>query len=153
MNKESVAIIEEAALLHDIGKIGIPEHILNKPGRLEVEEYEIMKEHVENSIGIIRHLPSLDYVIPAVIGHHERWDGRGYPRRISGEDIPLAARILCIADSFDAMVSKRSYKDAYSTERAIGIVRNEAGRQFDPQLAELFVTLVENGTINVIKND
>ena len=153
LNKESVAIIHEAALLHDIGKIGIPEHILNKPGRLEAEEYEVMKEHVENSIGIIRHLPSLDYVIPAVIGHHERWDGRGYPRRIAGEDIPLSARILCIADSFDAMVSKRSYKDAYDTERAISIVRNEAGRQFDPQLAELFVKLVENGTITVIKDE
>ena len=112
-----------------------------------------MKEHVENSIGIIRHLPSLDYVIPAVIGHHERWDGRGYPRRIAGEDIPLSARILCIADSFDAMVSKRSYKDAYDTERALSIVRNEAGRQFDPQLAELFVALVENGTITVLKNE
>lgn len=153
LNNESVAIIEEAALLHDIGKIGIPEHILNKPGRLETEEYEVMKEHVENSIGIIRHLPSLDYVIPAVIGHHERWDGRGYPRRIAGEDIPLSARILCIADSFDAMVSRRSYKDAYDTERALGIVRSEAGRQFDPQLAELFVTLVENGTITVLKNE
>ena len=153
LNKESVAIIEEAALLHDIGKIGIPEHILNKPGRLAADEYEVMKEHVENSIGIIRHLPSLDYVIPAVIGHHERWDGRGYPRRIAGEDIPLSARILCIADSFDAMVSRRSYKDAYDTERALSIVRNEAGRQFDPQLAELFVTLVENGTITVLKDE
>ncbi|MBQ2923962.1 MAG: HD domain-containing protein, partial [Anaerotignum sp.] len=153
LNSESVSIIHEAALLHDIGKIGIPEHILNKPGRLEAEEYEVMKEHVENSIGIIRHLPSLDYVIPAVIGHHERWDGRGYPRRIAGEDIPLSARILCIADSFDAMVSKRSYKDAYGTERAISIVKNEAGRQFDPQLAELFVTLVENGTITVLKDE
>ena len=153
LNSESVSIIHEAALLHDIGKIGIPENILNKPGRLETEEYEVMKEHVENSIGIIRHLPSLDYVIPAVIGHHERWDGRGYPRRIAGEDIPLSARILCIADSFDAMVSRRSYKDAYDTEHALCVVRSEAGRQFDPQLAELFVTLVENGTIKVLKNE
>ena len=153
LNSESVSIIHEAALLHDIGKIGIPENILNKPGKLEAEEYEVMKEHVENSIGIIRHLPSLDYVIPAVIGHHERWDGRGYPRRIAGEDIPLSARILCIADSFDAMVSRRSYKDAYDTEHALRVVRSEAGRQFDPQLAELFVTLVENGTIKVLKNE
>lgn len=153
LNSESVSIIHEAALLHDIGKIGIPENILNKPGKLEAEEYEVMKEHVENSIGIIRHLPSLDYVIPAVIGHHERWDGRGYPRRIAGEDIPLSARILCIADSFDAMVSRRSYKDAYDTEHALCVVRSEAGRQFDPQLAELFVTLVENGTIKVLKNE
>lgn len=108
---EMVEIIRQAALLHDVGKIGIPEHILNKEGKLTDEEYEIMKGHVEASIGIIRHLPSLDYVIPAVIGHHERYDGNGYPRRIAGEDIPASARILCIADSFDAMTSKRCYKE------------------------------------------
>lgn len=147
LNGESVAIIQEAGLLHDIGKIGIPEHILNKPGRLEAEEYEIMKQHVENSIGIIRHLPSLDYVIPAVIGHHERWDGNGYPRRIAGEDIPLSARILCIADSFDAMVSRRSYKEPYSVEKALQIIEKEAGHQFDPKLAPLFVQMVREGTI------
>ena len=106
-----------------------------------------MKQHVENSIGIIRHLPSLDYVIPAVIGHHERWDGNGYPRRIAGEDIPLSARILCIADSFDAMVSRRSYKEPYSVEKALQIIEKEAGRQFDPKLAPLFVQMVREGTI------
>ena len=93
------------------------------------------------------------YVIPAVLSHHERYDGRGYPRQLAGDEIPILGRILCIADSFDAMVSRRSYKDAYDTERALSIVRSEAGRQFDPQLAELFVTLVENGTITVLKNE
>lgn len=151
LNKESVAIINEAALLHDIGKIGIPEHILNKPGRLEPEEYEAMKEHVENSIGIIRHLPSLDYVIPAVIGHHERWDGKGYPRRVAGEDIPLAARMLCIADSFDAMISRRSYKEPYPVEKALNIILEESGRQFDPKLGPLFVQLVQEGNIQAIQ--
>ena len=150
---ESVAIIQEAGLLHDIGKIGIPEHILNKPGRLEPEEYEAMKQHVESSIGIIRHLPSLDYVIPAVIGHHERWDGKGYPRRIAGEDIPLSARILCIADSFDAMVSHRSYKEAYSVEKALSIIEEEAGRQFDPRLAPMFAQMVREGVIHPIIED
>ena len=153
LNKESAAIIQEAALLHDIGKIGIPEHILNKPGRLEPEEYEAMKEHVENSIGIIRHLPSLDYVIPAVIGHHERWDGKGYPRRIAGEDIPLAARILCIADSFDAMIARRSYKEPYPVEKALNIILEESGRQFDPKLGPLFVQWVQDGTIRPILED
>lgn len=99
--------------MHDVGKIGIPEYILNKAGRLTDEEYETIKGHVEASIDIIRHLPSLDYVIPAVIGHHERYDGKGYPRRIAGEDIPLTARILCVADSFDAMTSNRCYKKAF----------------------------------------
>lgn len=91
--------------------------------------------------------PSLDYVIPAVIGHHERWDGNGYPRRIAGEDIPLSARILCIADSFDAMVSRRSYKEPYSVEKALQIIEKEAGHQFDPKLAPLFVQMVREGTI------
>ena len=86
-------ILKEAALLHDIGKIGIPENILNKEGKLTDEEYDAMKRHVESSVEIIRHLPNMDYVIPAVLGHHERFDGKGYPRRIAGKDIPLAARI------------------------------------------------------------
>ena len=147
MNEDFVEMVREAALLHDVGKIGIPEHILNKPGKLTDEEFAVMKTHVENSIGIIRHLPSLDYVIPAVIGHHERYDGHGYPRRISGEDIPLSARILCIADSFDAMVSKRSYKEAFSVERALSILEAESGMQFDPHLAPVFIDAVRSGKI------
>lgn len=134
---EMVEIIRQAALLHDVGKIGIPEHILNKEGKLTDEEYEIMKGHVEASIGIIRHLPSLDYVIPAVIGHHERYDGNGYPRRIAGEDIPASARILCIADSFDAMTSKRCYKELMPVEKALRIIREE----------EVDGATVENGEV------
>lgn len=152
LNREMIEIIREAALLHDIGKIGINENILNKKDRLTDEEFEIMKSHVEQSISIIRHLPSLDYVIPAVIGHHERYDGRGYPRRIGGEDIPLSARVLCIADSFDAMVSKRSYKDAYSVDYAATELCQQAGKQFDPKLAYLFVKLLKEGTITVQPN-
>lgn len=147
MSEDFVELVKEAGLLHDIGKIGIPEHILNKPGRLEQEEYEIMKGHVEASIGIIRNLPSLDYVIPAVIGHHERYDGKGYPRGIEGEDIPLSARILCIADSFDAMISKRSYKEACPVEYALEEITAQAGKQFDPQLAPIFVKAVQEGRI------
>lgn len=149
MNEEGINIVYEAGLLHDIGKIGINEEILNKPGKLTDEEYEIMKTHVSLSIGIIRHLPSLDYVIPAVIGHHERYDGKGYPRGIGGKDIPLMARILCIADSFDAMVSKRSYKEEMEVDKALEIIESEAGKQFDPQLALIFVKLIRDGTIEV----
>jgi len=149
MNKETATSIREAALLHDVGKIGIPEHILNKPGELTAKEYEIMKGHVENSIGIIRHLPSLDYVIPAVIGHHERYDGLGYPRRISKDDIPVSARILCIADAFDAMLSVRSYKEPYTVSHALEIIEEEAGLQFDPELAHIFIDAVKNGSIKV----
>ncbi len=147
LNEDSVKIIHEAALLHDIGKIGIREDILNKPGKLTADEYEVMKSHVENSIGIIRHLPSLDYVVPAVIGHHEWYNGNGYPRRIGGEDSPLAARILCIADSFDAMISKRSYKEAMPISRGLAIVESELGNQFDPNLGRLFIQQVQEGHI------
>ena len=101
------------------------------------------------SIGNIRYLPSLNYVIPAVISHHERYDGQGYPRKLSGEDIPIMGRILCIADSFDATVSERSYKRAMAVDRAVEILWREAGRQFDPNLVPVFVELVCSGKLEV----
>ena len=149
LNAETVEIVREAALLHDIGKISIPEKILNKPGRLTSEEYDIIKKHPENAVAIIRHLPSLDYVIPAVLSHHERWDGKGYPRRIGGEDIPLNARILCVADCFDAMTGKRCYQDSRTVESALQDLELNAGKQFDPTLARLFVAKIRDGTIQV----
>ena len=152
-SEEYQEILKESALLHDIGKIGIPENILNKTGKLTDEEYSTMKRHVEASVEIIRHLPSMDYVIPAVLGHHERYDGRGYPRRIAGKDIPLAARILCIADSFDAMVSKRSYKPSMSVEFAVNELERGAGTQFDPELVPVFIGLLKDGMIRPALND
>ncbi|MBK5247088.1 MAG: diguanylate cyclase [Peptostreptococcaceae bacterium] len=149
INVEHVKIIREAALLHDIGKIAIPEILLAKTGKLTRDEYAILKTHVEHSISIIRHLPSLDYVIPCVVAHHERWDGRGYPRGISKEDIPIGARCLAIADSFDAMVSERAYKPAFTTEFACQEIIDQAGKQFDPKLAELFVELIKGNVITV----
>lgn len=147
LDEDSVEIINEAALLHDVGKIGVAESILNKPTALTNDEYEEMKRHVDHSVGIIRHLPSLDFVIPAVIGHHERFDGRGYPRRIAGEDIPLSARILCVADSFDAMTSERVYKKGYSVEHALRVLEEQSGRQFDPQVARTFIDEFRRGNI------
>lgn len=149
LDSDTVEMIREAGLLHDIGKIGIPENILNKNGRLTTDEFEIMKRHPENAVSIIRHLPSLDYVIPAVIGHHERWDGRGYPRQLKGEDIPLAARILCVADCFDAITTKRCYQDPRSVDAALDILMEGKGTQFDPSLAELFVQEVKADRIKV----
>ena len=149
LDEQHVQLIQEAALLHDVGKIGIPEHILSKPGRLTEEEFRIMKGHVESSVAIIRHLPSLDYVIPAILSHHERWDGRGYPRGLRGGDIPIAGRCLAIADSFDAMISERSYKKAMSVEYAVSELNDQAGLQFDPQLSGVFVELIRTGKIRV----
>ncbi len=149
LNADIVENIRQAALLHDIGKISISENILNKPGRLDEDEYEIMKTHVDASIDIIRHLPSLDYVIPAVLGHHEKYDGTGYPRGTKGEDIPLTARILCIVDTFDAVTSGRIYTSPKEVENALKIIENEAGRQFDPNLALEFSDFVKAGKIKM----
>lgn len=148
LSSDTIENIRQAALLHDVGKIGIPGSILNKPSILTEEEYEIMKGHVEASIEIIRHLPSLDYVIPAVLGHHEWFNGAGYPRRIAGEDIPLTARILCIADAFDALVSERCYKEPMLIKEALIRLRDRKGTQFDPVLTEKFIELIEDGTIS-----
>lgn len=148
-DEDCVEIVKEAALLHDIGKIGVPENILGKKGRLTQEEFDIIKKHVEQSINIIRYLPSLDYVIPAVLGHHERYDGTGYPRGLKGEEIPLQARILCVADSFDAMMTKRSYKDPYPLDYAISQLDQCAGKQFDPVLARVFIGLLRDGTVEI----
>ncbi|MDO5418136.1 MAG: diguanylate cyclase [Lachnospiraceae bacterium] len=153
LSEEYRSILKEAALLHDIGKIGVSEHILNKEGKLTAEEYEAIKSHVEYSVGIIRHLPSMDYVIPAVIGHHERYDGKGYPRRIAGKDIPLAARLLCVADSFDAMTSKRCYRQAQNLDYAIGELERGAGTQFDPELVPVFVELFRSGKLTLVSGN
>ena len=146
-DKEEVEMIRQASLLHDIGKIGIPEHILTKFTRLDDEEYEIMKMHVDMSITIIKYLPSFSHVIPAVVGHHERWDGSGYPRRIKGENIPFAARCIAVADAFDAITSNRHYKTHLSIDYALDEIEGNAGKQFDPILAKIFVRLVRSGEL------
>lgn len=137
-----VRIVREAGLLHDIGKIGIPDHILQKHGKLTEEEYEIIKTHVTKSVEMIHFLPNMNYVIPAVLSHHERYDGKGYPRGLAGEEIPLLGRILAVCDCYDAMVSRRSYKAALSVEYAIEELKRNKGTQFDPDLVDIFITLI-----------
>ena len=149
MNDTDIEIIRDAGLLHDIGKISIPENILKKTSHLTPEEYEIMKTHVENSTKMIRYLPDMDYVIPAVLGHHERYDGKGYPRGLAGEDIPYMARILTIADCFDAMTARRPYKQPLPVSYAVGELEKNSGTQFDPYLTKKFVELIYEGKIVV----
>jgi len=156
LDKNEVRIVKEAGMLHDIGKIGIPEYILQKEGPLTKEEYETMKTHVTKSVEMIHFLPNMNYVIPAVISHHERYDGKGYPRGVAGEEIPLLGRILAICDCYDAIVSRRSYKVAYSKNYAIEELQRNKGTQFDPDLVDVFVTLIphldrqveENGRVS-----
>ena len=140
-------MIRQAALLHDIGKISIPEHILTKKDRLTAEETEVMKGHVTNAISMIRHLPSLDYVIPIAISHHERYDGSGYPRGLAGENIPVGGRCLAVADAFDAIVSKRPYKEQKPISEALLEIERNLGKQFDPNIGRAFVDYVRSGII------
>jgi len=150
MSEEIVEAVRQAGLLHDIGKIGIPDEILSKEGKLTDAEFATMRRHVERSVEMIRHLPSLSYVTPLVLGHHERYDGHGYPRAIEGNNIPIGARCLTIADSFDAMISRRSYKVPMPVEAALEEIRVNLGKQFDPGLGHLFIRLVESGELNVV---
>lgn len=140
-----------AAVLHDVGKIKISDLILNKPARLTKEEYEIMKTHSslgENIVEIIlgKHTDKELLQISRDVAkhHHERWDGTGYPNGLMGEDIPLAARIMAVADVFDALISKRVYKDRISVEAAFEMIKTESGRQFDPEIIDIFVGQYEN---------
>lgn len=130
-----------AGLVHDVGKIGVPEAVLCKAGRLTDEEFGLIKLHPEIGHHILRDIPLFQDVLPGVLYHHERWDGRGYPARLAGDDIPLIARIIGIADTFDAMSSTRSYRPALPRDHTLAEIAKCAGAQFDPDLAALFVTL------------
>ena len=130
--------IEAGALLHDTGKIAVPEYILNKPGRLTAQEYERMKTHVTIGADILSGIDFPYPVIPYVRHHHENWDGTGYPDRLAGETIPLGARILSVVDCFDALTSDRPYRRALSTEAALDILRERSGTMYDPAVVDTF---------------
>lgn len=129
-----------AAPMHDVGKIGIPDAILQKPGKLDAEEWAIMQSHAEIGAEIIGEDGSalLDMAREVALNHHEKWDGSGYPAGLSGEDIPLSARIVAIADVFDALTSERPYKKAWSIEDATNLLREQTGKHFDPALVDAF---------------
>ena len=138
----------KAAPLHDIGKITIPDSILKKPGKLTAEEFELMKTHATEGARIINNILDVsedrDYIDVAVDiakYHHEKWNGEGYPAGLSGEDIPLCARIMAIADVFDALISTRCYKDALPYDKAFAIIEEEKGRHFDPVLVDMFLSM------------
>ncbi len=136
-------LFEYAAILHDIGKIGIPETILKKPGKLTPEEYEVMKQHPAFGAKIVQQIKFLGPVVPLVRADHERWDGKGYPDGLRGEKIPLGARVVAIVDAYDAMTSDRVYRKALGKEYAIAELKKYAGTQFDPQLVKLFLEILE----------
>lgn len=140
---DELKYIRYGALLHDIGKIGIPDSILNKPGPLTDEEWEIMRKHPEYSQQMLSSIPFLSQAMIIPYCHHERWDGSGYPRKLAGEQIPLAARLFAVVDVWDAMCYNRVYREAYPEDEVLAFLRREAGRSFDPKVVAAFVEMRE----------
>ncbi len=132
-----------SAMVHDVGKIGVPEHILRKPGRLTDEEFIHVKAHPEIGEQILSGVKPMRELLPGVLHHHERWDGCGYPHGLAGEAIPELGRLICVADAFDAMTSDRPYRRGMPVAKALAVVQDEAGRQFDPRFAEALSELPE----------
>lgn len=135
------------ALLHDCGKIGVPDHILGKPGRLTDEEFEIIKSHTVHGGEILSSFKSLENAGEGALYHHERYDGHGYPEGKAGEDIPLIARIICVADSYDAMNTNRVYRKKLPKEKILSELETNKGTQFDPKIADIMLELLKNNEI------
>jgi putative nucleotidyltransferase with HDIG domain len=140
---EQAAFIELCAILHDVGKIGTPESILLKPAALDATEWEIMREHSAAGERILRQIPSLASCAPIVRGHHERWDGAGYPDALAGQQIPFEARIVAVADAFHAMISDRPYRAAIPPRRALEILQAGSGTQWDPFVVDAMLELLQ----------
>ena len=151
LSPDDVSKISTAALLHDVGKIGIPDRILNKKGKLTDEEWEAIKAHPRLGANIAGNVPGLVPCVSGILYHHERWDGIGYPEGLKGEAIPMDARILAIADAFAAMTSARPYRDALCEEKVMKRLKQDAGKQFDPRLVEVFLGVVKAGLPEEVK--
>jgi putative nucleotidyltransferase with HDIG domain len=143
--KSEVETVRAASLLHDIGKIGISDFILAKQGPLTVEEFGVIRSHTQKGVEILQPLKQFESLLPAILHHHERYDGSGYPAGLSGDAIPISARIISVADTYDAIISERPYRCAGTDERAIAELRAFIGRQFDPKVVGTFFEVMRNG--------
>jgi diguanylate cyclase (GGDEF)-like protein/putative nucleotidyltransferase with HDIG domain len=142
MSDAAIQAVKTAALLHDIGKLAVPEHILAKPGPLNAEELQKVRIHPQVGAAIIANVPFPEPVAPLILGHHERWDGRGYPAGLRGEEIPLGARVLCVVDHFDALTSERPYHTAMTTDAALKVLQQESGKALDPRVVAAFLGIL-----------
>lgn len=140
-----LANMRRGALLHDIGKMGIPDHILQKPGKLSEDEWKIMIKHPVYAYNMLSPITYLNLALDIPYCHHEKWDGSGYPNGLRGEQIPLAARIFAVVDVYDALISDRPYRKAWSKEKAIDYIKEQAGIHFDPKIVEVFLREVQSG--------
>lgn len=154
LDSESVLALYRGGYLHDIGKVGIPDSILFKPGKLTADEWVVMRTHSIRGVEICAHLPQLHPVLPLIRSHHERWDGSGYPDGLSGEQIPLLARVLQVADIYDALTSVRPYKAAHTPAEALQVLKEETDRGWrDPQIIKLFFRLHEEVLVRIEPGD
>ncbi len=151
LSDQQLMDLEYGAYLHDIGKVGVDDSILKKTGELTEEDWRVMRQHPAIGYAVLKNLEFLQNALPVVLYHQERYDGKGYPHGVRGEEIPLLARIFSIADAFDAMTSSRPYRPAMKTEQAIQEIRRNANGQFDPHLAQVFVKLWEKGRLDHVK--
>jgi HD-GYP domain-containing protein (c-di-GMP phosphodiesterase class II) len=143
LSEEELLRLGLAAVFHDFGKIGIPEDILNKPVRLTEEEFTVMMQHPLIARDLLSSIDLLADLLPAITHHHERWDGTGYPKKLAGEDIPLWARIIGIADAYDTMASRRTYKEPMTPEQVMNEFSRNRGTQFDPELVDFMLEILE----------
>jgi putative nucleotidyltransferase with HDIG domain len=147
-----IELIRKAGLLHDIGKLGVPESILLKPKKLTSEEYKISRKHVSLGADILRNSPPLQPLIPIVLHHHERYDGTGYPEGLHGEDIPIEARIIGVADAVEAMASDRPYRRALTPQEILGELKKNTGTQFDPVVVNAFLKILDEKGLSLVVN-
>lgn len=141
LRDEELSVIAKGALLHDIGKIGVPDHILLKPEALNDEEWESMRKHAELGYEMLEKIDFLEESATLVLTHHERYDGKGYPKGLSGDDIPMCARIFSVVDSLDAMTNSRVYREALTFDEAIARIKEGSGAQFDPKVVDVFLNI------------
>lgn len=145
LNQAEIDKIRVAGILHDIGKIGIEEAILNKPGKLDAKEWEIIKLHPAKGAAILENTIEYRDISDILLSHHERYDGFGYPKGIKAEAIPLGARIIAVADTYDAITNERPYRKAMSKEQAINEIKNCSGSQLDPEIVSVFINQIIAG--------
>ena len=151
LDGESLQALEIGALLHDIGKIAVADAILRKPGPLDEEEWVLMRQHPTLGASLVGGWAALQAALPAVLYHHERFDGEGYPTRLAGRKIPKMARIVAVADAFDAMMTDRPYRQGLTLEWAMEELRQCSGTQFEPDYAEAFIEMIRDGRVDLLK--
>jgi putative nucleotidyltransferase with HDIG domain len=147
MDEDTVLDLQRGGLVHDVGKIAVPRTVLDKKGRLMSKEWVVVKSHPEVGVRILEPIPAMEEIIPIVLYHHEDWDGSGYPTGLEGESIPLLARVLAVADRFDALISPRPYRGALPLPEVSKWIREQSGKGLDPQIVEIFLDLLDAGKL------